>query len=566
MRWKSMRDTGPKIFVIAEVVYFYYVNISIELTRQKLKVKYITMNNKTIKGIKAEMSKDNLKASITVNMEKIIGILSPNIFGYGIEHVYRCVYDGVYDDNSKFSNKEGIRRDVIKYASELKPAVLRWPGGNFSSWYHWKDGIGHKRNRPKKLSYCNEILQEESNLFGTDEYISFCRKLGAEPYITINAGNGSPEEAGDWVEYCNGTTDTFYANLRRKNGRTKPYNVQFWEIGNEIYGDWQLGTKTVEEYGKFCLEAIKAMKRIDPTIKIIAVGMGNHDPDWDKKLLNIIAAQIDYLSVHIYIGRHSYLDSFGQIEVLNDHFKKMQSDIQSVRMKKKIVNDIKLVLSEWGIWYRKSHDEGLEEIFNLKDALVIASELNMIIRWCNFVDITTYYSLVNCISPILTGSAGLFLQSIYYPLKIFANETGHVVLAPEVISETFSCRDYRYFSWPIFDIVKDNFNLPEKDTPFMDGIPYLDVSATTNDTKTRITLIVVNRHPEQAIETLLKLPGFNPSENVSVWEINGKDIYSENRFGQENVSVKKNSLDSISEIYSFPAHSITILKFYGKCY
>ncbi len=505
-------------------------------------------------------------ASISIDLEKTAGRLSPNIFGYNIEHVYRCVYGGVYDNNSKFSGKDGIRKDLVKYASELKPKVLRWPGGNFSSWYHWKDGIGLKKNRPKKLSYSNDIVQEENNLFGTDEYISFCCKIDAEPYITINAGNGSPEEAADWVEYCNGTTDTFYANQRRKNGHINPYNVRFWEIGNEIYGDWQIGTKTVEEYGKFCLESIKAMKRVDPTIKIIAVGMGNHDPVWDKKLLNIIASQIDYLSVHIYIGRHSYLDSFGQIEVLKDHFKKMQSDIQSVCNEKNIVKNIKIALSEWGVWYRKSHEEKLEEIYNLKDALVIASELNMLIRWCNLVDITTYFSLVNCIAPILTSPAGLVLQSVYYPLQIFASETGHIVLEPSVVSETFSCRDYKYFSWPVFDIIKDNFDLSEKDIPYIDGIPYLDVSATTNDTKTQISLIVVNRHPEQEIKTSLELLKFKPDKNISVLEINGKDIYSENSFEQKNIYVKKNILDSIPQTYSFPAHSITLLKFYGKCY
>jgi len=502
-----------------------------------------------------------MTAKISVDSNRIIGKISPYLFGYFIEHVHRCVYGGLFDEKSRLSDRDGLRKDVLTAVTQLKPAVLRWPGGNFSSWYHWEDGVGPGKKRTRKLSYADDIVREESNLFGTDEYIALCRKIGAEPYITVNAGSGTPEEAVHWVEYCNGKTDTYYANLRRKNGHHKPFGVKFWEIGNEIYGDWQVGTKSVEEYGRFCLEAIKGMKRVDPGIKIVAVGMGKHDPDWDRRLLSMIADTIDYLSVHIYIGRHSYLDAFGQVYVLNDHFQKMQTEIQQARKEKRCLNEIKIALSEWGIWYRKNHAKGLEEIYNLKDALLIASELNLLTRWCNQVEIGTLSMLVNCIAPIFTSKNKMFRQTIYPVLKLFGSETEPVVLDSRVESETFSCRDYRYFPWPTFDVLEDSFDLSEENIPLMNGIPYLDISATTDEKRKSLAIIAVNRHPDEPAETRIELNGFAPAKNVSVWEINGSDIYQENSFGNENVSAVKRPIKSVPDAYIFPAHSVTLLKF-----
>ena len=145
---------------------------------------------------------------------------------------------------------DGFRKDVLEAARGMHVSVLRWPGGNFSSGYNWKDGIGPKDARPRRWDTAWQ--EEESNRFGTDEFIEYCRKLGAEPYICVNMGTGTMQDAADWVEYCNATTDTYWANLRKKNGHAEPYNVKYWALGNEVYGSWQAGRKDVADYAAAC--------------------------------------------------------------------------------------------------------------------------------------------------------------------------------------------------------------------------------------------------------------------------------------------------------------------------
>ncbi len=160
-----------------------------------------------------------MKAHIIIDSSRIVGQKSSCFFGSFIEHVHRCLYPGIFDPESKLADENGFRKDVIEEIRKLRAGTIRWPGGNFSSWYHWKDGIGKKEERKTKLSYADDITREESNLFGTDEYIKFCRLVDTQPYITVNTGDGSPREAAEWVEYCNYSGKTYYAELRRKNGK-----------------------------------------------------------------------------------------------------------------------------------------------------------------------------------------------------------------------------------------------------------------------------------------------------------------------------------------------------------
>ena len=192
--------------------------------------------------------------------------IDPNIYGNFIEHLGRCIYGGIYEENSPLSDERGFRLDVLEAIKGLNVPVLRWPGGNFVSGYHWMDGIGPKEKRPRKVDWAWHA--EESNRFGTDEFIEYCREVGTEPYICVNLGTGTIDEAAAWVEYCNGTGDTYYANLRRQNGHPEPYNVKYWGLGNEMYGFWQIGAKTADDYAKLAMEAAKLMKWTDPSIKL----------------------------------------------------------------------------------------------------------------------------------------------------------------------------------------------------------------------------------------------------------------------------------------------------------
>lgn len=237
-------------------------------------------------------------ARIKIDLDRKIGTIDRNIYGNFTEHLGRCIYGGIYDEGSSLSGADGFRKDVLEAARGMHVSVLRWPGGNFSSGYNWKDGIGPKDARPRRWDTAWQ--EEESNRFGTDEFIEYCRKLGAEPYICVNMGTGTMQDAADWVEYCNATTDTYWANLRKKNGHPEPYNVKYWALGNEVYGSWQAGHKDVADYAADALEFGKMMRWVDPSIKLIACG--GPGVDWNLPVLEKLVYLVDYISLHHYGG------------------------------------------------------------------------------------------------------------------------------------------------------------------------------------------------------------------------------------------------------------------------
>ncbi|MGI9123036.1 MAG: alpha-N-arabinofuranosidase, partial [Rubrobacter sp.] len=209
-------------------------------------------------------------ARIKIDPDRRIGELDRRVFGGFIEHLGRCIYGGVFDEGSSLSDDRGYRRDVLEAARGLRIPILRWPGGNFVSGYHWTDGIGPREERPRKTELA--WFSEESNRFGTDEFIEYCRLMGAEPYICVNMGTGTMDEAQAWVEYCNGTGDTYWANLRRRNGHEEPYNVKYWGLGNEMYGEWQIGALSAEDYVRKAREFAKVMRWTDPSIELVGCG------------------------------------------------------------------------------------------------------------------------------------------------------------------------------------------------------------------------------------------------------------------------------------------------------
>ena len=195
----------------------------------------------------------DLSARIKIDKDRVIGDIDKNIYGNFSEHLGRCIYGGIYDPGSKLSDKQGFRKDVLEAAKGLNVPILRWPGGNFVSGYHWEDGIGPKKDRPERTDLAWHT--PEPNTFGTDEFIDYCRKMGTEPYFAVNLGTGTFDEARNWVEYCNVKEGPYYAELRKKNGHPEPHNVKYWSLGNEVDGWWQMGHKNAEDYGKFALEA-----------------------------------------------------------------------------------------------------------------------------------------------------------------------------------------------------------------------------------------------------------------------------------------------------------------------
>jgi alpha-L-arabinofuranosidase len=209
-------------------------------------------------------------AKINIDLDRKIGSVDRRIFGNFIEHLGRCIYGGVFDEGSPLSDGRGFRRDVLEAIRPLRIPILRWPGGNFVSGYHWLDGLGPREDRPRRVDLA--WYAEESNRFGTDEFIQYCRALDTEPYICVNMGSGTMDEAQAWVEYANSTRNTHWANLRRKHGCPEPYQVKYWGLGNEMYGGWQIGALEAMDYVKKARAFGMVMKRMDPSIALVGCG------------------------------------------------------------------------------------------------------------------------------------------------------------------------------------------------------------------------------------------------------------------------------------------------------
>lgn len=202
------------------------------------------------------------------------------------------VYGGKYDPCSPLADANGLRKDVLEAMRGLNVSIIRYPGGNFVSNYHWLDGV-----RPKR------IPRLETNQFGTIEFIKFVRAIGTEPHIAVNMGTGTIEEAQAWLEYCNIGQGPYYAELRRAHGFPMPYHVRYWGLGNEMDGLWQMGHMSAEDYCKKAREAAKLMRRTYPDIKLIAAGSSNYrpgaDPDhWNSTILYQLRDDIDYIALH----------------------------------------------------------------------------------------------------------------------------------------------------------------------------------------------------------------------------------------------------------------------------
>lgn len=490
-------------------------------------------------------------AKISIDPQRVVGTVDPRIFSGFIEHLGRCIYGGIFDEGSALSDRRGFRQDVLQAIRQLKPPVLRWPGGNFVSGYHWLDGVGPVAERPRRLELAWHA--EESNRFGTDEYIQYCRTINAEPYICVNTGTGDMDEAQAWVEYCNGVSNTHWANLRRRNGHAEPYGVKYWGLGNEAYGAWQIGALSADDYAKKALEFAKVMKWTDPSIQLVSCGR-NGWSDWDRVVIEKLAPYVNLHSIHIYTGSHDYFSNVFAPHQAERALSICQALIDQVRYNQKIQHAIHVAYDEWNVWYRERSPEarkgGLEERYSLADALAVAAYLNIFIRRCRTVRMANLAQLVNVIAPIFTSPTGLFLQTIYHPLRLFAEHTQALALDVYVECATHQLSpDSETSSWPhrVSDL-----------GPFK----LLDVAATRDPDGRNITLAVVNRDDERAVTATIELMRGAFAGSVVTHEVNGVTPDAVNSFAEPDaVGTKQKSTEINGERfeYTFPPHSVTVL-------
>jgi alpha-L-arabinofuranosidase len=486
-----------------------------------------------------------LRARVKIDTERVIGDIDPKIYGNFIEHLGRCIDGGVFEEGSPLSDSNGYRRDVLDAVKKLNVPILRWPGGNFVSNYHWQDGIGPRDQRPRRLEMAWGTV--ETNRFGTHEFLQYAEMLNTEPYICVNLGNGTWTEAQQWVEYIRSPQDTAMTRLRKQNGRQEPWKATYWGLGNEIDGPWQMGHRSADDYGKFALEAAKLMKLTDPSIKLIAAGSSHFAQGidwigWNRTILEYLKRQIDYLSIHMYVGNrdNDYYEFLTSSVDLNERIKTTEGVINAAMSSEPRNRRIYIAWDEWNVWYRArgAQQRGrniLEERYNLEDALVVATFLNTFVNNAHIIKMANMAQLVNVIAPIFTNEKGMFLQTIYYPLQLFANNTKGKAL--ELFVES-----------------------PKYESKRFGQVPYLDISGGYD--QSMLVLNVVNRHRDQVIETEFEVQDNQFVGPVEVAEVNGPDIKAENDFGSTKVQAATRSAnaDGNKLRYRFPPHSYTMLK------
>ncbi len=467
-------------------------------------------------------------AVVKIDLDRKIGKVDPNIYGAFVEPIRTVVYGTIYDPKSPLADENGFRKDFVQLVKDLKIPVVRWPGGNYVSGYNWEDGIGPKDQRPARLDLAWH--QIENNQMGTDEYVTLCGLIGAENFICINAGLGTLEQARHWVEYCNYPRGTYYSDLRRKYGHEQPFSVKYWALGNEIDGPWQTGQKNAEDYCKFALEAAKIMRLVDANIKFIACGASNYRTNidwvgWNDYVLQHMAGNIDYLSVHRYVreaagGDTSFSATMSLGLDVDQKIDTVKALIKKAMVQSRSRRPVYISFDEWSGGGN-----------TLVGSLMVAQHLNAFIRHADIVkmaNITMLSSLVG------NSPEGDFRNPLYQAFYLYSNNSRGTSLDVYADSEKYSNR--------IFN-----------------DIPCLDVTAVLNDSTKTLVVNVVNRHEANALTADVVLQSGEYTGSATVKEINAKAVTATNTRTQEAVGITSQDIqfkgNNIS--YRFPAHSFT---------
>jgi len=460
-----------------------------------------------------------MKVRMIIDREYRIGEVDRRLFGSFIEHVGRVVYGGIYEPGHSTADSHGFRRDVLALVRELGVPVVRYPGGNFVCSFDWEDSVGPVGNRPRRLDLAWRAL--EPNIFGLNEFMAWTKEAGTEPMMALNLGTRGIQAACDLLEYCNHAGGSYWSDLRRSHGVADPHGIKLWCLGNELDGPWQLGQKTAGEYGRLAYETAKAMRRVDPTLELVACGSSMASmptfPDWEATVLDHCYDEVDYLSLHAYYGNKSgdlseYLaDSAG----MGEHIDSAVAACDFAKAKKRSRKTMMLSFDEWNVWYRaipgntliepwKVGSPQLEESYDFGDALVVGCLLITLLKRAGRVKIACLAQLVNAIAPISTVNGGpAWRQSIFYPFLHASRYARGISLDLRMESPVYESRRYG-------------------------PVPCVDAAATVDEESGRIAVFAVNRSIEEHADAEIRLGGYENWKVVERIELASADPTASN--------------------------------------
>jgi alpha-L-arabinofuranosidase len=500
----------------------------------------------------------NGPARVYVDSRRTIAPIDRNLFGSFLEHLGRAIYEGVYDPGSKLSDSNGFRKDVLAEIRQLGVPIIRYPGGNFVSGYNWLDGVGPKKDRPRVLDKAWDTI--ESNQFGTNEFLAWCRVAGTQPLMGLNLGTGNAEQAAALVEYCNLEKGTRWSDLRRQHGIPDPYKIEHWCLGNEMDGPWQIGHMSATEYGLKAADAARQMRYVDPSLKLIACGSsGPLMPtylEWDREVLEQCYQYVDGLSLHRYFGNNER-DTGGDTAkylALNLSMERQIAETIAVcdlvRGHKRSPKKLWLSFDEWNVWYRATTGDAvdgrrqeaphlLEEVYNLEDALLVGGLINSLLRSADRVKIACLAQLINVIAPIMTDANGILRQTIYYPYSWALQFARGAVLDLLVQSSTYEVAG-------------------------LDQVAHLDVAGAFDPSDGKLCLFVLNRDLSQSHDVEVVWEDAAPARLIAASVLTGEDLKAANSFAAPQRVVPQSlaapATGGAKTKFEVPAHSYAAIQ------
>lgn len=480
-------------------------------------------------------------ATIRVDVDQVIDQIDPRIYGVFMEPIgfnrpemkFNTLYGPLYDPKSPLADEHGFRQDMLDAARELKLTQMRWPGGNFVAGYDWRDGIGPKEQRPRRMDLAWGVV--EPNQVGTDEWVQLNKLIGSENVVCINMGTGTLDDARAWVQYCNAPVGSSWADKRAEYGHPEPYGIKYWCLGNEVDGSpWIMGYKNAEDYVKFAIEAAKVMRLSSPGTKLefIANGSSNYQDnldwvEWNWTVIKGLYGIADYLSLHRYWDdSQDYYVFMGQRAI--DLEEKIQITAGQLKAVSAVNKQKPMYLSfdEWAPPFRGGH----------LSTLALTQFFNAFIRHADVVKMANYTLLTSLLGrDQKTGET--YKSPLFHAFKLFSTRCHGVALETAVHCDTFGTTD------------------------FYAKIPYLDVSSVYDDKTEQVIINVVNRHRDEAIATDIQSVAGTFAGPAVVSQIASDDIENQ----PYTYEARDTYLPKAEQIaaqgptihFVFPAHSFT---------
>jgi alpha-L-arabinofuranosidase len=471
-------------------------------------------------------------ARITIDPSFTVGTVQRALFGSFVEHLGRCVYDGIWEPGHPSADGNGFRADVIELVKELGISTVRYPGGNFVSGFKWEDSVGPVESRPRRLDLAWHST--ETNRIGLHEFSDWLDRVGGELMLAVNLGTRGIGEALELLEYTNVPAGTDLSDERARNGRAAPFDVRTWCLGNEMDGPWQLGHKSADEYGKLAAETARAMRQLDPDVTLVACGSSNSSMPsfgtWESTVLRHTYDLVDLISCHAYWQeRDGDLASFLASAVDMDHMiESVVATADAVGASLRSEKRINISFDEWNVWYQDRFEQIeklqgidnwpeaprlLEDVYSAADAVVVGNLLISLLNHADRVSAASLAQLVNVIAPIMTEPAGpAWRQTTFHPFAITSRLGRGTALRALIDAPTHITAQYGQVS-------------------------SIDAAVTRDGEQTAVFL--VNRDPSEARRTEIDLRGMAPQRIVESGVLAEDDPYLTNtRENQDAVRIR----------------------------